>query len=271
MTRRTRRSDRAWLLLPGLTVVIFTLVSIVCPIGSDQIGPLPRHWPGLMPAAARFAQDLHDGFWHSAVPVSGCDTARPFVGGDRGFAGGLSGTMDIDRDRACAQRALVALREGRLTPDDLFETLDRCLVRLCQGGSYDAAEAFAREVDRTLGSGTFRNNLAWYYTQDNRRVEQALALAQASVATQREPYNVDTLAWAYYRCGDLVQAVATAREVLDWPEGRGEVWGERVGPVDPEAAQSSQTLLETIGQEWLESHGVPMPVTSASPTPGAGE
>lgn len=239
MRHRIRRHD--WLMVPGAAVALFAIAAIVLPLGSDGLGAYVGLEPGVAPSLARWARDIHDGFWGPARPVMARVPER---------------AVTTDRVRAlelCAKgeaEAAVALYEqiGVLTPADeeaLFELNEYLIVN----GEYDRAEWYAPKADRLLGGGVLRNNLAWHYTQVNIRPKQALDLALNSVAEDRNACNVDTLAWAYYRNGEYATAESVAKETLDfrttWLSGLA-AWEEQ------EARRSSERLLQMISQDRHE-------------------
>ncbi len=59
------------------------------------------------------------------------------------------------------------------------------------------------------------NNLAWHYATTNTRLEEAITLARQSVEAEREPYNLDTLGWVYYKTGRYDDAVVIFRQLLE--------------------------------------------------------
>ncbi len=245
MDYRASTSGRTWLLMPGTAVALFAIASIMLPIGRAQVGPVADGRCGIAPALASFAQDIHDGFWSRRGVPLGClaDLAVADSEGLRYCRMGL------------AREAIAAFQTGGpLDPNErqgLYDLLDR----LVMDGSFDLAEWFVREADMLLIGGGLRNNLAWHYTQVDIRPETALALALSSVTAERLPFNVDTLAWAYYRNGDLASAVATAQEAVTMSvPGRG-----GLAAYDDEASrESSRKLLRLMDGEHGRSDKAPV-------------
>jgi len=60
-----------------------------------------------------------------------------------------------------------------------------------------------------------KNYLAWHSATTDTRLEDAIALARQSIEAEREPYNLDTLAWLYYKTGRYDDALAMFREALE--------------------------------------------------------
>lgn len=222
----------ALLLAPGTAVALFALAAIALPVGSNGLGQYASAQAGAAPALARWARDIHDGFWHNADAVA------------------------IDRhdlrERAqvlCAlgeaEEAVAIYRDlSRLTWQDrdaLWTLADRLVI----DGQYLRAEWYVRQADALLDGNMLRNNLAWHYTQTDQRAEAALDLALESVSAGRNACNVDTLAWAYWRNGELAEARATAHETLRFS-------GVGLGMVDFEteqAKESSRALLHILDAE----------------------
>lgn len=207
------RTRQGWLLVPGTVILSFAVASILLPVGSDGLGAGLGHQPGFGPSLARWSRDLHDGFWcrpglvlsRTAVPV------RP-AEGERALARQLCRRGEAEQAVAIYQRIGVVESADH---DAVWELASWLILN----GQYDRAERYAREADILVGGGTFRNNLAWHYTQTNQRPSQALALALSSVTANREACSVDTLAWAFYRNGRLADARQTARETLAFDDG----------------------------------------------------
>lgn len=225
--RRPAFTNPLTLLLPGLLVLGFALAAIVLPVGSNGLGR------GVDGGLAGWARELHDGFWRVGHRLATCATG----GGAHARARALCATGQ-------AEAAIAAYKHcGVLTAADhnaLFELAEALVV----DGRYDVAEWYVREADRLMDSATLRNNLAWHYTQTNQRHQAALNLALASVADDREPFNIDTLAWAYYRDGQTALAAKVAQEVLDLPSSS---WSYSA-PQLRRGQESSRRLLKLLGR-----------------------
>lgn len=231
-----------WLLLPGLWTAAFAVTAIVCPVGSDGLGARLNNVPGPVPGLARLARDIHDGFWQPHA-------VRP----------GWAVSRDPERTRAqwlCyrgrAEEAVAAYQQLRVRTEDDRAALWQLADRLVIDGDYDRCEQYVRAADRLLGGGSLRNNLAWHFTQTDQRSRAALDLALSSVGDDRNACNVDTLAWAYYRNGELAVARSIARETLAFPSGRTS-WSYE----EDEAKDSSRRLLKLLDDAEL---ALPSPV-----------
>ena len=250
---RGRHSSRTWLLLPGTAVALFAIASIVLPIGSAQVGAVDYSRPGLAPSLARFAQDIHDGFWSRRAMA--IDFVCPT------FTADSEGLLYAQRGEA--REAIAAFQETGLRSEQdrwaLYDLLDRLIV----DGKFDLAEWYVREADILLSGGGLRNNLAWHYTQVDMRPETALALALSSVTAEREAFNVDTLAWAYYRNGDLVHAIGAARQTLDFHR----TWMSGENYDDVQSKESSRKLLAILSERQPEQSSVPVPSVPRGPGP----
>jgi tetratricopeptide (TPR) repeat protein len=214
--------------VPGAALVTFVLAAIVLPVGSLGLGSEARD--GL----AGWARDLHDGFWrygrqvvvHLSAPTGAHAQAR------------------LRCLRGEAEEALALYqRIGLAGPADR-EALWQLGAQLIVMGDYDRCERYVRAADRLLDSGGLRNNLAWHYVQTGQRTQQALDLALSSVADSRQPTNVDTLAWAYHRDGQLAVARNVAREVLAFPATGYGCSAYELG----KAQESSRKLLALLGE-----------------------
>jgi tetratricopeptide (TPR) repeat protein len=144
-------------------------------------------------------------------------------------AGDLPGSLDAYRRSVQAMR--VALE---IDPNDLSSALRLAVTLFSFSGKLAAAgnQAGAREAvmqalqlfDETAEKpaagvvewNEYANALLKVQWLDLRPASKALALAQKAVtATARKnPFVLDTLAWAYYRSGDRSRALETEREAL---------------------------------------------------------
>ncbi|MBI5832262.1 MAG: hypothetical protein HZB16_08145 [Armatimonadetes bacterium] len=225
------RKQRPWyhksvlMMAPGALVALFAMSSIVLPVGSDGLGS-----QATTPLAA-WACDIHDGFWQGGLQsLLMTDTSDP----EHRRARQLCLLGDADEAMALYHRIGV-----RSIAD--YEAIYSLNERLVMDAKWDVAERTAVASDKLLRSGLLRNNLAWHYTQANLRPAQALNLALASVADARDVCNVDTLAWAYYRDGQLAVARGVAKETLAFPATS----GLRGGNTE-RAKESSRRLMALI-------------------------
>ncbi|MCC7493597.1 MAG: hypothetical protein IT204_14680 [Fimbriimonadaceae bacterium] len=225
--------NKRWLLLPGSSVLCFALASIVLPVGSAGLGARVGDQPGLAPALARWARDLHDGFHRGRErPAGPVFTYRAASHEGAELAA-----------RGLARETVAWYRSHGLNHESDREVLYDLFEHLLVNGQYDLAEWYVREADMLLGGGVLRNNLAWHYTQTGRRAPQALGLALSSVNDDRNACNVDTLAWAYFRAGHRETAERYARQTLQFAtRGLGDfgAWEEH------EAQESSRRLLDEL-------------------------
>ncbi len=77
-----------------------------------------------------------------------------------------------------------------------------------QGKHAEAEQEYARVLGLDPRAAVAGNNLAWIYVDSNRKLDEALQLAQA--AQQQlpdEPHVNDTLGWIYYRKNMASQAI----------------------------------------------------------------
>ena len=213
------------LLAPSAAVAVFALAAIALPVGANGLGGAARD--GL----AGWARDIHDGFWRGAPAL--LSTV------------GVSDSPHRQAQSLCrlgqAEEAVTLYEKigvrGEADEDALFGLLDRLVVE----GDWTRCEWFAPRGDALMHTGALRNNLAWHYTQANLRPEKALDLALASVAEERRGYNVDTLAWAYYRDGQRGLAANIAREAIALCDGRHD-WESA------HSAASSRKLLSVLSE-----------------------
>jgi len=86
-------------------------------------------------------------------------------------------------------------------------------------GRTDVAErqyALAEHIGRlrALNSILYNRELAWFYADHDRRLDEALRLARRELEVRRDVYAYDLLAWTLYRAGQLEQARAAMAEAL---------------------------------------------------------
>ncbi|MBI2300219.1 MAG: hypothetical protein HYU66_14950 [Armatimonadetes bacterium] len=242
---RSRFPTKLWLMAPGLAAAVFAVLAILLPVGSDGLGAYAGSEPGVAPALGRWARDIHDGFWRRpAAPLMLRFVTPGSPAEESASRLGDHARARLLCHRGKAEEAVALYRKlGVLTPEDeaaLFDLNDWLVVN----GNYNRCEWYAKEADKLLGGGILRNNLAWHYTQVNRRAHQALDLALMSVAEDRNPCNVDTLAWAYFRNGKRDLAAKLARETLAFERP----WFTDPSSWQEEAAQdSSRRLLGLLG------------------------
>lgn len=86
-------------------------------------------------------------------------------------------------------------------------------------GRADAAErryALAEHIGRlsTLNQVLYNRELAWFYVDHDRRLDEALALARRELETRRDVYAHDLLAWTLYKTGQPEPARVAMAEAL---------------------------------------------------------
>ena len=87
-----------------------------------------------------------------------------------------------------------------------------------------AAEYYEQAIAIKPDAVEALNNLAYLYTEQSRKIPEALAMAKTAV--RLEPGNasyIDTLGWAYYRSGDLDAALTQLLKAAQIAPGQGEI------------------------------------------------
>ena len=56
--------------------------------------------------------------------------------------------------------------------------------------------------------------LARFMAERNRKIPQAIAMAEQAAGTRRDIFTMDALAWAYFRAGRLAEAARASQEAL---------------------------------------------------------
>jgi tetratricopeptide (TPR) repeat protein len=110
----------------------------------------------------------------------------------------------------------------RLQPQDI-EIVCQCYPLLQQHGQSELAEQlFAqyeqemlRQIERWPNDATALNNLAWMYSQCDKKLEEANQLSQQAVGlAPSSAVFLDTLAEVQFRAGDITSAQNTMRECI---------------------------------------------------------
>lgn len=208
---RLRFRRKFWPMVPGLAVAGFAIAAVILPVGSDGLGAHVSRAPGVLPATARWARDIHDGFWRPKPHVTLVSTRR------NSFGSPLSNQRRRAQELCWlgrAREAVALYREIGVLTDSDRQALLGLGARLVYDADHDLSEWFAREGDRLLGGAILRNNLAWHYTQLGIRQHTALELAMQAVMENRTACNVDTLAWAQFGVGNRRAARETAEATL---------------------------------------------------------
>jgi len=140
-------------------------------------------------------------------------------------------TASMEAFRRSVQSMQIAIE---IDPNDLGGALRLSVTllafsgRLAASGDKDGAHSAAKEALQLLeqtaqrpGAGAvewneYANALLKVEWPDLRQWTKALQLAQKAVSTsgRKNPFFLDTLAWAYFRTGNAAQAVETEREAL---------------------------------------------------------
>jgi len=135
---------------------------------------------------------------------------------------------------------LARIREAQGRRTDAIELLERATARIptpqlvadlgdlhaLEGDDAAAEESYAiveriAEVAQATG-GIYDRQLTVFLADHERRIDDAVALAEAEIAARTDVYGYDALAWALYRAGCLEDADAAARQAmrLNTPDGR---------------------------------------------------
>lgn len=92
-------------------------------------------------------------------------------------------------------------------------------------GEFDKAiEHYENAIQIRPESAEALNNLAYLYTEENRKIKEAMIMAETAV--KLEPSNasyIDTLGWAQYRLGNLDKALATLLKASQLAPGQSEI------------------------------------------------
>ncbi|MCR9292411.1 MAG: hypothetical protein NXI32_06815 [bacterium] len=111
---------------------------------------------------------------------------------------------------------------NRLQPQDI-EMVVVCYPKLMQAGRREMAERLFREYETTMleqiaswpNDAMALNNLAWMYTQCDRKLDDALQLAHRAVSlAPTSAIYLDTLAEVHFRSGRTQAAIATMQDCI---------------------------------------------------------
>jgi tetratricopeptide (TPR) repeat protein len=85
-----------------------------------------------------------------------------------------------------------------------------------EDGNTDAAEHYYQLAEDLAGPGVTQTeaHLALFLAERDRKLTDALAVAKAVAATRHDIFTEDALAWAYYKTGQLEQALAASKRAL---------------------------------------------------------
>jgi tetratricopeptide (TPR) repeat protein len=85
-------------------------------------------------------------------------------------------------------------------------------IDMLQNRTADAQQTFERVLQLDANAGVAANNLAWIYLEHGGNTDAAVRLAQTARAAFPQSAEVhDTLGWAYFKKGQLADAVASLR------------------------------------------------------------
>jgi tetratricopeptide (TPR) repeat protein len=144
-------------------------------------------------------------------------------------AGDLAGSLDAYRRSAQAMRVALEIDPGDLSSAlrlavTLFSLSGKLAATGNQAGARDAAaqalQLFEETAEKPAAGvvewNEYANALLKVQWPDLRQESKALELAQKAVSAtaRKNPFVLDTLAWAYYRSGDRSRALETEREAL---------------------------------------------------------
>lgn len=151
-----------------------------------------------------------------------CQRAVDISPDNAGFRDSLGWAAFKNKDYTKAEEELVkslTLKNNVYDPHYHLGTLYYATGKLDKAAEhYEQAIAIKPEAVEAL------NNLAYLYTEQNRKIPEALAMAKTAV--RLEPQNasyIDTLGWAYYRAGDLEAALANLLKAAQIGPGQAEI------------------------------------------------
>jgi serine/threonine protein kinase/tetratricopeptide (TPR) repeat protein len=151
------------------------------------------------------------------------------------LAGSLASTGNLPASLEAFRRSVQAMRVAlEIDPEDLGSAMRLSVTllafsgRLAAGGDQNSAHDTAREAIQLLeytaerpSAGAlewneYANALLKVEWPDLRQVDKALQLSQRAVAAtaRKNPFFLDTLAWARFRKGEAAQAADVEREAL---------------------------------------------------------
>ena len=136
------------------------------------------------------------------------DAKRSYAAASQAFPGhpfaviGYANAVAAEGDLTGAVNLLLRLAETSPAPDlasrtgDLLRRLDRDEEADRQYALAEAGWRGARELA----------NLARFLAEDGRRIDEAVAIAEAAAAQRHDIFTDDALAWAYYKAGRVADA-----------------------------------------------------------------
>lgn len=151
-----------------------------------------------------------------------CQRAVNYSPDNPGFHDSLGWAAFKNRNYQLAEESLlksIQIRSNVYESRNHLATLYYALKQLDK-----AAEQYEEAIKLRPDSAETLNNLAYLYTEQNRKAPEALKMAVT--ANELEPNNasyLDTLGWAYYRNGDLENALINLQKANNLVSGQGEI------------------------------------------------
>jgi tetratricopeptide (TPR) repeat protein len=132
-----------------------------------------------------------------------------------GCAPALAGLGRVRAAQGKYEKAITLYREAiRVNPDCfLLAGLSDLYIKI---GNPDMAEILSRKLDQTaaLKEGVYNRELSVYYADHDQKLPLALKLARKDLATRKDIYAYDTLAWALCKNNLLEDAAKAMTEAL---------------------------------------------------------
>jgi len=151
-----------------------------------------------------------------------CQKAVDINPDNPGFRDSLGWAAFKNRDYAKAEEELkksLSIKQNVYEPHYHLGTLYYATNQLDKAAEhYEQAIAIKPDAVEAL------NNLAYLYTEQNKKLPEALAMAKT--AARMEPQNasyIDTLGWAHYRMGELDTALTLLLKAAQIAPGQGEI------------------------------------------------
>jgi tetratricopeptide (TPR) repeat protein len=147
-----------------------------------------------------------------------------------------------DRDGALA----IYLDQVKRTPT--LDLAGRIGDLYAERGDAAQSERYYQMAEDAAGPGIAQTeaNLALFLADHNRKLPEAVKIAEAVAAERQDIFTEDALAWAYYKVGRLDDAAAASQRALRT--------GTREQPLLLRAAKIRVAFLRARGQEQQENH-----------------
>ena len=123
------------------------------------------------------------------------------------------GKVEAARGNREGARAIFLQQFRRLPTLDLAARIGDLYA---QGGDSAMAERYYQLGEELAGPGIAQTeaNLALFLAEHNRKLPEAVTIAETVAATRHDIFTQDALAWAYYKTGRLDKALAASRLAL---------------------------------------------------------